>query len=106
MTLPPYTVPEQDADLWGCGVVLSSAERAGADAQTHVRGAAPASILLALQSGPLSIKEIQVATKRRYESVRPALDMLEARGAVVLVVDTWSRKVYALPGASTQKPSP
>jgi hypothetical protein len=26
VSLPPYTVPDHDADLWDCGVVLSDAE--------------------------------------------------------------------------------
>jgi hypothetical protein len=28
MKLPPYEIPEQDADLWGCGTVLTGRPRA------------------------------------------------------------------------------
>lgn len=85
MKLPPYTVPEQDADLWGCGVVLSTPERRGQRTTRELAEEAEA-FLFAL-GREASLAEVVRALDSTPDRTRTALR------AARNVLPPWSRSI-------------
>ena len=97
MKLPPYTIPEADADLWGCGVrydgVDSAAQRArqyearwGSIYSIAVRkkgsGRAAVWALLQQAEGGMTVAEIASAMGCHRGTAREHLNALYSIGAV------------------------
>ena len=104
MKLEPYTVPEQDADLWACGVVLTAipAKERAASQRRLTLGEASSLVLEALGEREVStLSRIAERTGQSRSVTGRAIMRLAAVGAIRPLgpvalrsnngVDVWSR---------------